>query len=97
MKLDMLNVSALWAAVTGTVGAVLWMLSTFASASDLLELQVDILYGQYYDRLDDYDESLAEGNEALAAEYARQLEKLKAKICEEDPEWERCDNGRNDQ
>ena len=48
-------------------------------------------YGQYYDRLDDRDESLAEGNHELAAEYERQMERLKAKICEHDPEWERCD------
>lgn len=55
------------------------------------DIQLDQWYGQFYDRLDDRDESLEEGNDALAAEYERQMERLKAKICEADPEWERCD------
>lgn len=53
--------------------------------------QLRTAYGQYYDRLDDYDEALTEGNDALAAEYARQMETLRAEICKLDPAWERCD------
>lgn len=71
--------------------AVVWMYGTFASASEVEEIKLAVLYGQYYDRLDDYDESVDEGNEALAREYARQMERIKAQICELDPEWERCD------
>ena len=76
-----------------TASAVVWMFTQFASASEVEAIAVDVAYGQYYDRLDDYDEAVAEGNNALAAEYARQMERLKAKICEADPEWERCDDG----
>lgn len=76
-----------------TASAVVWMFTQFASASEVEAIAVDVAYGQYYDRLDDYDEAVAEGNTALAAEYARQMERLKAKICEADPEWERCDDG----
>ena len=76
--------------LAGTAAAVIWMFTTFASASDLNEVKVTMWYGQYYDRLDDRDEAVAEGNEGLAKEYERQMEKLKAQICEVDPEWERC-------
>ena len=34
-------------------------------------IQLDQWYGQFYDRLDDRDESLAEDNTELAAEYER--------------------------
>lgn len=78
--------------IGGTVAAaIVWVYATFATAAEVEDLRTDIAYGQYYDRLDDRDESLAEGNEELAAEYERQMERLKAKICESDPEWERCD------
>lgn len=79
------------ALISATAAAVIWMFTTFASASEVEEIKIDIAYGQYYDRLDDYDEAVAEGNESLANEYARQMERLRAKICENDPEWERCD------
>ena len=86
-----------WAVMTSTVGAVLFMFSTFATADDIEAIQtrvdnleLSIMYGQYYDRLDDFDKASAEGNEALAKEYQREMERLKAKICEADPEWERC-------
>lgn len=74
-----------------TASAVIWMFTQFASASEVEAIAVDVAYGQYYDRLDDYDEAKSEGNEPLAAEYKRQMERLKAKICEADPQWERCD------
>lgn len=86
-----INLSLIWTAITSTVVAILWMFSTFASAADVSELRINMAYGQYYDRLDDYEEALAEGREELAAEYKRQMERLKATICEEDPKWERCD------
>lgn len=60
-------------------------------AEHVSDIKLDQWYGQYYDRLDDRDESIEEGNDALAAEYERQMERLRAKICEVDPEWERCD------
>ena len=75
-----------------TASAVIWMFTQFASASEVEAIAVDVAYGQYYDRLDDYDEAISEDNTALAAEYMRQMERLKAKICEADPEWERCED-----
>jgi hypothetical protein len=86
-----INLGLLWAAITATATAILFMFSTFATASEVEEIKLDIAYGQYYDRLDDYEEALAEGRPALAAEYRRQMERLRANICEQDPEWERCD------
>lgn len=85
-----LNLGLIWGAITATVSAVLWMFSTFASAAEVQDIKTEIAYGQYYDRLDDYDEAMDEGNEELAEEYAEQMERLIAKICEEDPQWRRC-------
>ena len=76
------------------VAAVIWMFTTFVRAEEfhqkITDITVAVAYGQYYDRLDDYDEAKAEGNEELAKEYKRQMERLRAEICEHDPEWERC-------
>ena len=88
--MNKINLGLIWTAITSTVAAVLWMLSTFASAAEVNEIKLDIAYGQFYDRLDDYEEALDEGRDELAAEYKRQMERLRAKICHEDPEWERC-------
>ena len=86
-KIDKINLGF----TTATVSALLWMFATFATASEVAELKVSVWYGQFYDRLDDYDEAIDEGNEELAKEYKRQMERLKTKICEADKSWERCD------
>lgn len=87
---DKVNMALLVAACSG----VIWIFTTFVKAEDHSkihdELDVAIAYGQFYDRLDDYDEAVAEGNQRLAEEYARMMERLRAIICEHDPEWERC-------
>jgi len=57
---------------------------------DIIELSA--AYDSYYNRLDDFDEATDEANTDLAQEYARQMERLKAIICEHDTEWERCDS-----
>jgi hypothetical protein len=87
-----INLGLMWTAITSTIGAVLWMFTTFATAAEVDEVKLSIAYGQYYDRLDDRDEARDEGNDELAQEYERQMERLKAQICEQDPEWERCDD-----
>ena len=90
MKLETINLGSIWTMLAGTAMAVAWMFATFASAADLNDVKVSVWYGQFYDRLDDRDEAVDEGNEELAKEYERQMEKLLAQICEVDPEWERC-------
>jgi len=90
MNKEAINMAMVWTAITTTVGAVLWMFATFATASEVEDIRLSIAYGQYYDRLDDYEEAIAEGRERLAEEYKRQMERLEAIICEQDPEWERC-------
>lgn len=91
MALTTLNDRLNFGLIGITASAVVWMFTQFASASEVEAIAVDVAYGQYYDRLDDYDEAISENNEDLAAEYLRQMERLKAKICEADPKWERCD------
>ena len=101
MNLSKINAALIWAAVTTTVSAVVWMFTTFARADDvdalkddlntrLLKQEVAAAYGQFYDRLDDYEEALDEGRDGLADEYKRQMERLRAFICKHEPEWERC-------
>lgn len=92
--LDKINLGTLWTMLAGTVLAVLYMFNTFAKATEvdqkMSEITLQIAYGQYYDRLDDFDDAVDEGREELAQEYARQMERIRAKICKLDPEWERC-------
>ncbi len=89
--------------ISSTALVVIWVFTTFASAADVEKLEkvfdarlhaieLSAAYGQFYDRLDDFDEATVEENEPLAKEYARQMERIKAVICDEDadPEWERC-------
>lgn len=92
MNKEFINMSLMWTAITSTVAAVLWMMSTFATAAEVEDIKLNIAYGQYYDRLDDYEEALEEERDALAREYRKQMERLRAYICEEDPEWERCED-----
>ena len=86
-----LSIAINGALVTTTAAAILWMFQTFATAAEVDGLRLDIAYGQFYDRLDDYEEAMDEGRVELAAEYERQMERLRGKICEQDPEWERCE------
>jgi len=87
--------------IVGTALGIVYMFNTFATAADVEDkissvedriggLELSISYGQYYDRLDNRDAAIDENNNGLAEEYERQMERLKAKICEDDPEWERC-------
>lgn len=92
MNKELINLGLMWTAITTTVGAVLWMFATFATAAEVDDIKLEIAYGQFYDRLDDYEEALDEGRDELAEEYRRRMERLRAKICEKDPEWERCDD-----
>jgi translation initiation factor IF-2 len=96
IPLDKINVGTIWTILAGCVAGVVFMFNTFARASEVQQkfehLELDIAYGQFYDRLDDYEEALGEEREELAKEYLRQMERLRAKICELDPEWERCDD-----
>jgi hypothetical protein len=83
------------------VGAVVWMFNSFVTKdvyaedkeqhrAELIQARLDDAYDHYYNRLDDYEESLAEGRNGLAREYKLQMERLAAFICEHDPKWERC-------
>lgn len=89
--------------ISSTILAVVYVFTTFARADDLADLEerlakadernsIELAYISYYARLDDYEESMDEGNTDLAAEHKRQMERLEGVICEADPEWERCDD-----
>ena len=89
-KITGITAASVLAAVPVTWGGLEFFDSRYAMAVEVQQVATDMWYGQYYDRLDDYEEALDEGREELAAEYKRQMERLKAKICAREPEWERC-------
>ena len=92
--------------IAGTAAAVVWMFTQFASVDQVNELAEDHkrfvsseefqeyvteeYYETYYLVLDRVRRAESQGNIDLAEELSRRLEKIKAKICAEDPEWERC-------
>lgn len=86
-----INMGSIWAMLTGTVIAVVYMFNTFVSAATFSDFQTDIYYIQFYELLEKQGHAVEDGHEGLAEELERQMERLKAKICEDDPEWERCD------
>ncbi len=90
-SLEKINLGTIWIMLAGTATAIIWMFTTFASAADLNELKTELAYSSYYSLLERHQDATDAGRDELAAEFARQMERLRAKICEEDPEWERCD------
>ena len=77
--------------IVGTALAIVYMFNTFVTATQFNELALDLAYRSYYELLDRRNIALDKGNVDLAREFSRRMEQLKAKICEEDPEWERFD------
>ena len=76
--------------IAATASAVLWMFATFASSAEVDDLRLDILYGQFFDRLDDYEEELEQDDQVSAERLKRELIRIKAKICEANPKFEYC-------
>lgn len=87
--------------LAGTVVAVVYMFTSFVpvDANDLFhdqqaqatnEFRTDIYYLQFYELLEKAEHADDDEHPELAAELRRQMERLKARICEADPEWERC-------
>lgn len=90
MNLD-INMGSIWTMLVGTAIAIVYMFNTFVTNATFTEFQTDIHYIQFYELLAQSEHAQEDGHPALAAELRRQMERLRAKICEEDPEWERCD------
>ncbi len=77
--------------LVGTATAIVWMFSNFVSASEFEEYILSDAYDSYYeflDRLYVYEER---GNEDMVRSIERQLARLRAQICAEEPSWEECD------
>lgn len=88
MKLtDTLNL--VWAGAVAT--SFIWITTTFATASEVEDLKMELLYGVFWDRLDDYEEESAEGDSQSAERLRRELQRILATICENDPEFDYCD------
>ncbi len=76
--------------LVGTATAIVWMFGNFVTADDFEEYVIDQYYENFYETLDRLEDADEEGNEAMVRELARRLEKLKARICSQDPDWIRC-------
>ena len=95
------NIGSIWTMITGTAMAMVYMFTTFVSVDDndayhaqqtsqTIEFRNSIYYDQYYSLLERYQQALAAHNDQYAEELKRQMERVRAKICAEDSEWERC-------
>lgn len=80
--------------IAGTVIAVVYMFTNFVTAATFSEFQIVVYYDSYYALLERRNDARDAGNDAYAEELERQMERVKAKICEDDPEWERCKHDR---
>ena len=74
--------------IVGTAVAILWMMTNFVSASDFNSYIVEDFYDKYYDM---EEELIQEDDDAEARKIRRNMERLRAKICAIEPEWEECD------
>lgn len=78
--------------LAGTAVAVAYMFNSFVTFSDFNELSVEVYYAQFYDTIDRLKHAQDDGELEYSRELGRRLERLKAKICKIEPEWERCDD-----
>jgi hypothetical protein len=85
------NLPGIWTMLAGTVIAVVYMFTTFVTVADFNELSVEVYYSQFYDTIDRLKEAENAGENEYSLELERRLERLKAKICAIEPDWERCD------
>lgn len=85
--------------IFAAVSSIIWIYATFALASDLedhehdaeqrmLDTEVRIAKGQYYDRVDDLEETQAEGRDTDDLE--AEIDDLLSFICENEPTWPKC-------
>lgn len=82
--------------ITGTAGAIValfaYMSTNFVAVDEFNQMSVEVFYGQYYDNLERIEAAQRAGNEQRVRELTQRNEKLRAKICKVEPEWERCQN-----
>jgi len=102
-----MNPTLQWTMFAGVVCAIAFAFATFAKTADVNRLQlehgnmvtteqfdqfsIEVYYRSYYDTLDRIFHAEANGQDALAEELKRNLERIRAKICAVEPEWERCE------
>ncbi len=89
--IEKLNISGIWTMLAGTVVAVVYMFTTFVTVAQFEDLSVEVYYAQFYDTIDRLRDARSADESEYSLELERRLERLKAKICDIEPEWERCD------
>ena len=65
----------------------------YVAASDFKAMNVRVLRGQFYDRMDDLEEARQNGNKNRERDILEELTDLLADICELQPTFRYCDTG----
>lgn len=65
--------------------------SRYVQTSQFEQYAVEDFYDKFYEAEDRKLEAEESGDDKAAREAQRTMERLKAKICHIDPDWERCD------
>lgn len=79
-------IASLWASVEALDGR-------YAAASDVQNLALDIYYGQFFDHLDRIKKARDQRDLDELRTYTRQAQRVLAKICHDEPDFEYCQTG----
>lgn len=88
-------------AIVGTIFALLataWGGTTvldnrYVAASELKSLSVEIFYREFWDAEERLRDAKERGDQQAIKDQQHRLERLKAKICSIEPNWQRCGDG----
>lgn len=90
VKASVINMGLMWTAVTTTVGAVLWMFSTFASAADVQKIEYRLLKQE----IRDIRRELKSEDDPRVREYLEDdLQDAIDELCLIAPEDRECESG----
>lgn len=78
------------AVIALTASAIVYVFTNFVTIAEFQSVTVELLYDQYYKTIERINTAQKAGERNYEAELKQRLEKLRAKICEVEPEWERC-------
>lgn len=86
----LINIGMIWTVLAGTAGGMVYVSNAYVSTVQFKQFAVEIYYDQYYEVEDRIRRALEEEDFERARELGRRLERLRAKICDVEPQWVRC-------
>ena len=88
-----ITVASLVAAIPLVWGSTEALDARYAMASDFQKMNVRVLIGQFWDRMDDLQESRKNGNVNREHDIVEELTEILAEICEVKPTFRYCETG----